>query len=234
MLFEYKIKNLFFITILVILHGCALNSGTNLNINKKPLSTHSTKDWTTLDNFTNQEYLESNINNFKLFFEDYKPHSIGDTLTVILQEDISASNNISNNLVHNGNSNLDIGLNLSQIFNFNYDKKVGLKSTTSNNFLGKGSSFANNKFIGLITVVIDQILPNGNLIVKGSKNILVNEGKEKILFSGIVNPRTISKNNSVISTQIADTHIEYISSGNINQGGKINWLQRFFVSVLTI
>ncbi|XBC37467.1 MAG: flagellar basal body L-ring protein FlgH [Buchnera aphidicola (Meitanaphis elongallis)] len=217
-----------------MLNGCVLNTQTIFNKNKSKPS-NSSSIWQNSSNYLDyQEYQQEDINNRHVepLFEDYKPHNIGDTLTVILQENISASNNSSNNLVHNGKSNLGITFGGNHAKN-NYDNRAGLHSFFDNDFTGKESSFANNTFVGLITVTVCDVLPNGNLVVSGKKNISINKEGEKIYFSGIVNPRTISKNNSVISTQIADAHIEYISDGFINKGLNVGWFQRLFLSILS-
>jgi flagellar L-ring protein precursor FlgH len=61
---------------------------------------------------------------------------------------------------------------------------------------------------------------------------MINQGTEFIRFSGVVNPRTVSGNNSVASTQVADARIEYSAKGYIDEAQTMGWLQRFFLNVL--
>ncbi|XBC42616.1 MAG: flagellar basal body L-ring protein FlgH [Buchnera aphidicola (Kaburagia rhusicola ensigallis)] len=231
MLFTFKIRYYVIFIFLVVLNGCALNPNTIFNKNMLK-SSDSSIIWPKSINHSN--YQESNTNDyhFEPLFEDYKPRNVGDTFTVILQENLSASNNLSSNLIHDGNADLGITFGNDYKSN-NYENQTGLNSFFKNNFTGKESSFANNQFVGLITVTVEKILPNGNLEVSGEKKISINKEGEKIYFSGVVNPRTISKNNSVISTQIANAHIEYISDGFINKGLNVGWFQRLFLSILS-
>ncbi|XBC39038.1 MAG: flagellar basal body L-ring protein FlgH [Buchnera aphidicola (Nurudea shiraii)] len=229
MTFIFKIKYYLVFTCFITLSGCVLHPSTILNQNEPDSSIM----WPDLINHSNYQEQHTDVSHFEPLFEDYRPHNVGDTLTVILQENISASQSLSNNLTHDGSTNLGITFG-SNYKNNNYENKAGLNSFSKNDFLGTGSSFANNTFVGLITVTVNQVLPNGNLKVMGEKKISINEEKEKIRFSGIVNPRNISRNNSITSTQIADSRIEYISYGLINRGLHVGWFQRLFLSILSI
>ncbi|MNU10361.1 flagellar basal body L-ring protein [compost metagenome] len=48
----------------------------------------------------------------------------------------------------------------------------------------------------------------------------------------MVNPRTITGDNAVPSTQVADARIEYTAKGYIDEVQNMGWLQRFFLNVL--
>jgi hypothetical protein len=72
------------------------------------------------------------------------------------------------------------------------------------------------------------VLPNGNLLVSGEKQIAINQGNEFIRFSGIVNPVSVTGANTVQSTQVADARIEYRANGYIDETQQMGWLQRFF------
>jgi len=90
---------------------------------------------------------------------------------------------------------------------------------------------ANNSFTGTITVTVQQVMPNGNLRVVGEKQIAINQGTEYIRFSGLVNPRTITVQNTVSSTLVSMARIEYVGDGYINEAQHMGWLQRFFLNV---
>ena len=107
----------------------------------------------------------------------------------------------------------------------------GLDATASDasKFGGKGDAAANNAFTGTITTTVIEVLPNGNLLVSGEKQIAINQGNEFIRFSGIVNPVSVTGANTVQSvTQVADARIEYRANGYIDETQQMGWLQRFF------
>ncbi len=97
-------------------------------------------------------------------------------------------------------------------------------------FGGKGGANANNTFNGTITVTVNQCWPAATCTWWGKAD-RHQPGTEFIRFSGVVNPRTISGNNSVTSTQVADARIEYVGNGYINEAQTMGWLQRFFLNV---
>ena len=107
----------------------------------------------------------------------------------------------------------------------------GFDLTGENDFEGGGGSQAENTFTGTITVTVLEVLTNGNLRVRGEKQILINQGTEFIRFSGVVDPLEISDTNTVPSTQVADARIEYVGDGYINEAQHMGWLQRFFLNI---
>ena len=76
-----------------------------------------------------------------------------------------------------------------------------------------------------------RVLPNGNLVVSGEKQIAMSQGAEFIRFSGVVNPVTVTPSNTVNSTQVADARIEYRANGYIDEAQTMGWLARFFNNV---
>ena len=72
-------------------------------------------------------------------------------------------------------------------------------------------------FTGSIAVTVVEVLPNGNLLVAGEKQIGINQGSEFIRLSGVVNPTFILVGNQVSSTTVADARIEYRGSGYIDE-----------------
>ncbi|QCO70898.1 flagellar basal body L-ring protein FlgH [Buchnera aphidicola] len=175
---------------------------------------------------------------YQPLFEDHRPHNIGDTITIVLQENISASNSSASDMSRNGTTNLGIKMTpgqLNPMLDIDVkDNTTSLDSTGRNNFSGKGSNSAKNKFTGLITVTVKKVFSNGNLKVVGEKQVAINEGTEFIRFSGVINPNNINKNNLIASTHIADARIEYLSHGRINDVQKMGWLQRFLLKISPI
>ncbi|WP_445493842.1 flagellar basal body L-ring protein FlgH [Photorhabdus sp. SF281] len=168
---------------------------------------------------------------YQPLFEDRRPRNIGDTLTITLQENVSASKSSSANASRNGKTAFSAALTPRFLKGLIGGDKTDLGMEGENTFGGKGGANANNTFKGTITVTVDQLLANGNLHVVGEKQIAINQGTEFIRFSGVVNPRTINANNSVSSNQVADARIEYVGNGYINEAQNMGWLQRFFLNI---
>lgn len=165
---------------------------------------------------------------YQPLFEDRRPRTIGDILTIVLDEEVSASKNSQSNANRTGSSSLELAQ-LPDILDVLAE--YGFDVSGASDFAGGGGSQANNSFTGTITVSVLEVMNNGNMRVRGEKQIAINQGTEFIRFSGVVNPRTITAQNTVPSTQVADARIEYVGDGYINEAQHMGWLQRFFLNV---
>jgi len=168
---------------------------------------------------------------YQPLFEDRRPRNIGDTLTIQLQENVSASKSSSANASRDGKTNFGFDVTPRYLSGLFGNDNANVDVSGGNTFNGRGGANASNTFSGTLTVTVDQVLANGNLHVVGEKQIAINQGTEFIRFSGVVNPRTISGSNTVASTNVADARIEYVGNGYINEAQNMGWLQRFFLNV---
>jgi flagellar L-ring protein FlgH len=109
---------------------------------------------------------------------------------------------------------------------------ANLQANSSNAFSGKGDTANENSFAGTITVTVMNVLPNGNLVVSGEKQIGINHNLELIRFSGVVNPVTLQAGNVVESTKVADARLEYTGKGYIDEAQRMGWLSRLFLTFL--
>jgi flagellar L-ring protein precursor FlgH len=111
-----------------------------------------------------------------------------------------------------------------------YNVSSSLEST--HKFEGKGESNQSNLLTGNISVTVVEVLPNGNLRVRGEKRVGLNQGNEYIKLSGLVRPVDIDTTNSVDSTKVADATFIYNGEGVVADVNRMGWLQRFFTSIL--
>ncbi len=163
-------------------------------------------------------------------FEDRRARAVGDILTININETTAASKKSGSTAARTGSSEMSVtglaGLPGKGALGSN------LAASSASTFEGKGDSASNNAFTGIITVTVIEVLPNGNLLVSGEKQIGINQGSEFVRFSGVVNPAMVSASNSVSSTQVADARIEYRGNGYIDEAQTMGWLARFFLSFL--
>lgn len=168
---------------------------------------------------------------FQALFEDRRPRNVGDILTILVAENVNATKSSAANASRSGSASAALGL-IPKILSGLISSAQNASADGKNIISAKGGANATNAFNGVITVTVVEVLPNGNLIVSGEKQMLINQGTEFIRFSGVVNPRTVSGNNTVPSTQVADARIEYSAKGYIEEAQTMGWLQRIFLNVL--
>jgi flagellar L-ring protein precursor FlgH len=164
----------------------------------------------------------------RTLFEDRRARYVGDTITVTITENTSAATKSNSNVAKTGSISASLGPNL----NLPGKLLTELKANSSNTAAGKGDAAANNVFTGTITVTVIEVLPNGNLLVSGEKQVAIGHGQEYIRLSGIVNPYFVNAANTIASSQIADARIEYKESGAISEAQVMGWLARFFLTFL--
>jgi len=168
--------------------------------------------------------------NYQPLFEDRRARNVGDTLIIAINEKINASKDSSTKTDRTGAITASVptisGLPGKSIQGLSVDGK------SSNSFEGKGEVASNNSFTGTITVTVLEVLPNGNMLVSGEKQIGINRGTEFIRFSGVVNPANIVAGNTVASTQVADARIEYRADGPIDEAQVVGWMARFFLTFI--
>lgn len=173
-------------------------------------------------------------------FEDVRARRIGDVLTVVLQEKTSASKSANASADKDSSGSLENPILFGSYPQFDLPGGFPLESTNDNTlemgykaereFAGEAEAKQSNSLSGNITVTIADVLPNGNLVVRGEKWLTLNQGEEFIQISGIVRPEDINTNNAILSTQIADAQITYSGKGFLADSNNMGWLAKFFNS----
>ncbi|MGA2551708.1 MAG: flagellar basal body L-ring protein FlgH [Burkholderiaceae bacterium] len=167
---------------------------------------------------------------YRPLFEDPRARNVGDTITIVLNEQINASKQSASDA--SKSDTMTAAVPTVKGLPFKTLQGMSVSGNSANQFSGKGDSSSSNLFTGTITVTVIEVLPNNNLIVSGERQIGINQGSEFIRFSGVVNPTTIVNGNTVSSTQVADARIEYRGTGYIDEAQTMGWLSRFFLTVL--
>jgi flagellar L-ring protein precursor FlgH len=180
-------------------------------------------------------------NNISLF-EDYRARRVGDILTVRLEEQTDAEKESETTVSKNNNTSIANPTIFGAQPQFSLPSQLPLNNTSNNNlafgfgsetdFEGEGESEQNNLLSGNISVSVVEVLPNGNMIVRGEKVITINQGNEYIRLSGMISPRDIEADNSISSVRIADAQISYVGDGPTQDANVMGWLSRFFASAL--
>jgi flagellar L-ring protein precursor FlgH len=174
-------------------------------------------------------YQPTAYGNYPLF-EDRRPRNIGDIVTIVIQEKTNAQKRVATSTERSSGATLGWGA-VPSILPGNVSPGQDFDIGGSNTMDGEGSTRADNAFTGTLTTTVVGVLPNGNLQIAGDKQIAINRGSEYLRFSGVVDPRSITGNNTVSSTQVADAKIEFRSKGVMDEVQTMGWLQRFFLNI---
>jgi flagellar L-ring protein precursor FlgH len=101
-----------------------------------------------------------------------------------------------------------------------------VKSAYANSFNGQGETTRKSSLNAFITVRVIQVLPNGNLVVQGSREVQVNNENQFINIQGVIRPEDISSSNVVLSTFVADAKIELNGQGVVSDKQRVPWMTR--------
>ena len=157
-------------------------------------------------------------------FSDPKARRAGDILTIKIVESSSASNSADTNT--DRESSLSAGV--DQFFGiepstFNL-QDLSVSGGIESEFEGSGSTSRSGSLEAFITVRVVEVVPNGNLKIVGSREIMVNNEKQIMTIYGVVRPRDISDDNVVLSTFVADARIAYSGAGIIDDRQRPGWI----------
>lgn len=164
-------------------------------------------------------------------FVDHKAREVNDLITVQIVEDIKATKAASTKTAKNSSHSAS----LKALFGFeksiaasnrNFDPQSVLDTSVQNTFDGSGTTSRSERITGTITATVKAVLPNGNLIIGGSREVVINNETQFMLLSGVVRPQDISPFNTVLSTSISDATITYTGKGVISEKQKPGWLIR--------
>ena len=169
-----------------------------------------------------------------ILFMDYKARRVNDIITISIVEVSSASgqantktgrkSSIDASITDFLGSPSDFGLKNLWGGGNGFNPKIG--AATNNSFDGSGETSRKGSLTASITARVIKVLPNGNLVIRGRKEVTINNDEQIIFLRGIVRPKDISANNTVLSTYIADARIEYTGKGVINNNQQPGWLAR--------
>jgi flagellar L-ring protein precursor FlgH len=162
-------------------------------------------------------------------FEDRRARQVGDTVTIQIAENVTASQKSTSTV--NRNTSVDGAVTALPFNDITGLSKFNVGATTNNNFSGKGGTESANTFAGSITASVVEVLPNGHMVVTGEKQIGVNQNVDVLRFSGTVDPRMVQPGSVISSTQVANVRVESRGRGAQGEAQTVGWLSRFFLNV---
>ena len=104
-------------------------------------------------------------------------------------------------------------------------------STSEQKFTGAGAVQRQGQVTATLPVRVMEILPSGDLVVEGTKVVMVGAEEHHIYMSGIVRKMDIADDDTVPSSRIADAEIEYTGRGDISDTQRRGWLSRLMSKV---
>lgn len=178
-------------------------------------------------------------------FADKRAKRVGDIVTIVISETATFDNVL--NLKTNKESKAGVEGFLSNVINQFITGipntllgKIQKKSDSivipslptlpvsgANSYDGGGEINNKQTIAARSAVQVIDVLPNGNLVIEGIRQISFSKEKQFVSLHGIIRPYDIQPDNTVASSNVADAQIQVISEGTLTDAQKKGWLLRF-------
>lgn len=154
---------------------------------------------------------------FQALTADRRRFEVGEVLTIMVFENASATSSADTGT--NRDSSVGLGINLPS-----WNKSAA--ATASNDFNGTGRTQRAGRLLAQITVLVREVLPNGDLRVAGEQLLEINGEKQTIRAEGRVRPRDISEQNVVLSSRLAEAKLAFVGDGVLGDMQRPRWWQK--------
>jgi flagellar L-ring protein precursor FlgH len=91
---------------------------------------------------------------------------------------------------------------------------------TSSALDGQGATTRDTTLTASISTVVTQVLPNGSLVIQGTKNVKINTENQVLGLRGIVRPVDLSAGNIVSSDRVAQMDLQVNGKGVVGDSVK--------------
>jgi flagellar L-ring protein precursor FlgH len=148
---------------------------------------------------------------------------VGDVITVLLNESTQAARSQVGSISRNStNDMLSPGLAVLGNRLGGVMKGTDFSKTDISN---KGTGIADQtaSLTGSVAVSVVEVMPNGNLVLRGEKQLALTEGSEIIQVAGIIRPDDVAPNNTVQSRRLANAQIAYRGTGDLANASRAGW-----------
>ena len=159
---------------------------------------------------------------------DLRARRVNDLVTVRVIENVTGLGSADSNLDKRGSAAIAVptffGLENSLPGSINPANLASINTAT--NFQGGGSTTRTGALSAVLTARVEDVLPNGDLVVQGVREIEINGDRQILVLTGVVRPSDISTGNVVASTAIGQMRIRYFGRGLMKDNLTPGWLVR--------
>ncbi len=159
------------------------------------------------------------------WFGDKRPLRVGDIVTIVVDETVSASERQSQ--IASAKRSQSMGLNVNVSPTLKIGPAKGFESGVNNDSRNTGDAGRRGDLSTTISVRVVSIEPTGIARIKGEKTVSVDGRNQVIQLEGVIRPEDLTSDNAVASSRIAESVISY-------KGKKIGPAKGILGSILSI
>jgi flagellar L-ring protein FlgH len=167
-------------------------------------------------------------------FSDQKARNRGDIVTILVVEKVDAKRSRNTDT----SRSMTIGADVKDLFYPAIGKidgnptKVDVSTSRANK--GGGTVSDTGEVRATVAAQVVDVLPNGNLVLMGTKEVTVSGEVQTVTLTGIARPKDISSDNQVSSANLAEARVHIDGNGPLNDAQRrtlvtrlLDWVNLF-------
>jgi len=164
-------------------------------------------------------------------FRDQRANKIGDIMTIKINiaDKADLGNNTSRTRGGSESGGLGGLLGISPVKKLlGADASAALETNSGSKYAGGGTTARSETINMTMAAIVTQVLPNGNLMIKGRQEVRVNFEMRELIITGIIRPEDIARDNSIRHSQIAEARVIYGGKGQLTDAQQARWGQQIY------
>ena len=159
---------------------------------------------------------------------DRRARHVNDLLTVQVIENITGTGSADSALTKDGKGAAAV----TNAFGVEHklpawiDPANLVSGTAKTDFKGTGATSRTGSLTATMTVRVAEVLPNGDLVLEGAREIEINGDRQIVVLTGVARSTDVTPANVVLSTQVGQLRIRYFGKGLMKDNLKPGWLIR--------
>ncbi len=158
------------------------------------------------------------------YIGDERPTRIGDIVTVKVDEKTTTKDEAKTETTKDGSANVSEGTGL-----LDFLRGLGLSSSTKST--GDGKSTRNYSTKAQITCMVTEVLPNGNLVIEGTRDLQTHGETLRMRIRGAIRPQDVDGNNTIDSSRVANVDLIVDGKGTLTKIQKPGFLTQILQAI---
>lgn len=163
---------------------------------------------------------------------DRKAAAAGDIVTIVVDESANAQSSQSKKSSRESSLEDAMGQFLFSAAASGFGTKGGELPATKNagksSYSGGGAVNNSQSLTARAAVLVTDVLPNGNLVISGVRLVRFSGETQYVVLHGVIRSDDITRENTVVSTNVADARVEFYSEGSLTDAQKRGWFGKLY------
>jgi flagellar L-ring protein precursor FlgH len=157
---------------------------------------------------------------------DLRARRVTDLVTIRVVENTSATGTADSSLDKNSSANASVTKLFGMEKHIPGDPTSLVGASANTKFKGAGTTSRTSTLTAMVTARVIEVLPNGDLVLEGAREIDINGDHQIAVLTGVLRPSDIQSNNVAFSSSVGQLRIRYFGKGLMKDNLQPGWLIR--------